>query len=212
MYKTDYKPTVAWRASLTDVLLFSASSGTTPAVYKLKVNPQDVNDVGYADIQIGYVLVDYVGHMYTITENLGSYLIKVTDDLFAGECPQNGMQAVVCKTIDGGTAPLIPQAMFAHLDRSAKEYVDNITHDILRRTRTRVYFNSVMKPTINNYQQDYAFHYGEFPSFKLVIPQLDGSEWYQLIEPSRYFVDGKLDHVVFDMDGDAFTGYIIIER
>lgn len=217
MDATIFKPRVVWETYFRNVVLTQEETVLTPAVYMLKVVPLNINDLGAdtAHKEIGFYIQDYIGHYYKIVEiNVGgdSTVIKVSDDFRFGECPQNGQIGVVFESIAEGDAPYLAPKYSRHLSRSAMDENIGIDHSILWRTSLMVRFENMIKPTLSDYQQNYAGMMGPDPSFKLRV-DIDGqTKWYQLIEPTLNYVDGFLDNVVFDLDGDPLSGYIKIIR
>lgn len=213
-----YKPTVAWETYMEEVVLTSEETILTPATYRVKVVPININNPG-ADLAlkaIGYYIQDYIGHYYRITEiNIGgdNTIVKVSDDFRFGECPQTGQIGVLFKSVGDGTAPYLTPAYSRHLSRSAMDENIGIDHDILWRNGTmsnRIEFTSTNAPSILDYQTLYSI-YGDLPRFTLITYDSIGIEWERQEVPVRNYVDGLLDSIVWELS-DIYSGYIIISK
>lgn len=217
MDATIFKPKVVWETYFRNVVLTQEETVLTPAVYMLKVVPLNINDLGAdtAHKEIGFYIQDYIGHYYKIVEiNVGgdSTVIKVSDDFRFGECPQNGQIGVVFESIAEGDAPYLAPKYSRHLSRSAMDETIGVDHNILWRTSMVVRFDNMVKPTLTNYQENYAVIMGQNPSFSLRLDVDVNTEWYQLAEPVLNYVNGLIDSVVYDFDGEPLSGYIKIIR
>lgn len=217
MDATIFKPTVVWETYFTSVVLDQEETVLTPAIYKLKVVPLNINDLGAdtAQKEVGFYIQDYIGHYYKIVEiNVGgdSTIIKVSDDFRFGECPQNGQIGIVFESVASGGAPYLSPKYSRHLSRSAMDENIGIDHSILWRTSMTVRFENMVKPTLTGYQTNYAVIMGQNPNFSLILDVDSDTKWYQLAEPILNYVDGLLDSVVYDFDGEPLSGYIKIIR
>lgn len=211
-----YKPEVAWRTILKEVVMVSQESEFIPAVYQVSVSPVDNNDPGASSSMKGvnYNIIDYLGHIYRIIAlNIGGNAnrIYVSDDFRWGQSPINGKQAIVYKSVGGGFAPWLVATYGTHLSRNAANVAAGIDNAILWKTSERIYFENTNTPSIINYQQHYAIPYGQLPKFTLVTYNGEGQEWERQEKPIRNFIDGLLDSVVWDLS-DIYSGYIIISR
>lgn len=213
-----YKPTVAWETYIRDVVLTNDETTLTPAIYRLKVVPININNPGadLAEKQVGFYIQDYIGHYYRITEiNISgdSSIIKVSDDFRYGECPQTGQIAVLFKSVGEGTAPYLTPFYSRHLSRSAMDENIGIDHDILWRNGSisgRVEFLNTQTPSLLDYQINYSA-YGDIPKFVLITYDSEGIEWERQEVPIRNYTDGLLDSIVWDLS-DIYSGYIIISK
>lgn len=206
-----FKPEVAWRTVCREVIILSEETEFEPAIYQLRVSPIDVNEPGSnLPVSVGLYLKDYVGHTYRVIEVNGSY-IKVSDNFRCGQNPQSGQQAVVFKSVVGGTSPYLSPIYYRHLDKSAIDYSRQFELDILWRTREKIEFTSTATPSVSNYQEDYAELYGEFPDVTLITFNSDGVEWERQDVPVRNFIDGRLDNITYDLM-EPYSGYIILSR
>lgn len=217
MDATIFKPKVVWETYFTETVLDQEETTLTPAIYQLKVVPININDLGAetAQKEVGFYIQDYIGHYYKIIEiNVGgnSAIIKVSDDFRFGECPQNGQIGVVFESIAEGDSPYLSPKYSRHLSQSAISENIGIDHNILWRTSMTIRFENMVKPTLSNYQTNYALIMGQNPSFSLILDVDINTKWIQLVEPILNYVNGKLDSVVYDFDGDPLSGYIKIIR
>lgn len=135
----EYLPTIAWRTYMREVLIVSEETLLTPAIYKARVVPIDLNDLGAptATKAVGYYIADYIGNVYKITEiNVGgdSEVIKVSDDFRVGQCPQSGQQAVLYQSADGGLSPYLAPIITKHLSELALENLRSRELTIMWRT------------------------------------------------------------------------------
>ena len=212
-----YLPTIAWRSYATDVILHSEETELNPAQYILSLYPVDVNELGAQDAtkEVGFWVKDFIGHTYRVIEvNYGSNSkkIRIEDGLRCGQGPQSGQQCIIYKSVGDGDSPYLAPIYYRHLDKSALEYSRQFELDILWRQSIKVPFSNQVKPTISNYQSTYASIMGQNPSFNLVLDVDSTTKWVKLSEPILGYVNGQLDSVVFDLDGDPLSGYIKIIR
>lgn len=175
---TLFKPVVAWRTEVREVVLVSYFTETDPSIYKLRVSPIDITNPGAstADIAVGYYLMDYLGHIYRITEiNIGSdsQVIKVSDDFRWNSSPINGRQGIVYKSVGEGTAPWLAATYGTHLYYSAANTAAGIDNAILWKMGEEVKFTSTDYPELTDYQTNYLIPYGKNPELKLY--QIDDS-------------------------------------
>lgn len=213
-----YKPTVAWETYMNEVVLTDDETTLTPAIYRLKVVPININNPGaeHADKLVGYYIQDYIGHYYRIIEiNVGgdNTIIKVSDDFRFGECPQAHQIGVLFKSVGNGSAPYLSPIYSRHLSRSAMDENIGIDHDILWRNGSmseKIEFISTQFPLISSYQTLYSA-YGEIPKFVLMTYDSEGVELERQEVPIRNYIDGKLDNVAWDLS-DVYSGYIIISK
>jgi len=135
-----YLPTVAWRTYAKDVILLTEETTLSPAIYRISVQPIDVNELGAAtaEKQIGFYFKDYVGHTYTIVD-FTTTTIDVSDDFRCGVGAQSGRQGVVYKSVGNGLSPYLAPIYYRHLDRSALEYSRQTELDILWKHRLFTY-------------------------------------------------------------------------
>lgn len=213
---TLYKPEVAWRTIITESVMIVTPTLTTPAIYQVTVEPKDNTDPGAntAAKAINYNILDYLGHIYRITQiNVGgnSKRILVSDDFRWGQSPINGKQAIVYKSVGGGFAPWLAATYGTHLASTAANTAAGIDNAILWKTSEKIEFTNTQSPSITNYQQDYAIPYGQLPKFVLITYDSVGAEWERQEKPIRNFVGGLLDSIVWDLS-DIYSGYIIIYR
>lgn len=216
MNPTTYLPTIAWRTYFKDVLMVTDATISTPATYKCKISPIDVTERGgdTAKKEVGYCIVDSEGNIYkiiTIDLDGDSSQIVVSDDFRTGYAPIVGFQGVVFETADYGKSPYLSPVFTKHLSRTALENMRSKDMTILWRTREKVEFTNTATPSINNYQELYASHYGEFPDVTLITYDTAGVEWERQDKPIRYYVDNKLDHITYDLM-EPYSGYIILSR
>lgn len=212
----EYKPEVAWRTIIKEAVLIQVETTLAPAVYQVTVEPVDMTNPGAstADKQINYNILDYLGHIYRITQiNVGGNpkRVLVSDDFRWQQSPINGKQAIVYKSVGGGFAPWLAATYGTHLARTAANTAAGIDNAILWKTSEKIEFTNTSTPTISNYQQNYSIPYGQLPKFTLITYDSEGIEWERQEVPIRNFVGGLLDSVVWDLS-DNYSGYIIISR
>jgi hypothetical protein len=213
---TLYKPEVAWRTVIREAVLVQAETISTPAIYQATVEPTDNIDPGAntAAKAVNYNILDYLGHIYRITQiNVGgnSKRVLVSDDFRWKQSPINGKQAIVYKSVGGGFAPWLAATYGTHLSSTAANTAAGIDNAILWKTSDKIEFTNTSTPTISNYQQNYSIPYGQLPKFTLVTYDSEGVEWERQEVPVRNYVEGLLDSVVWDLS-DLYSGYIIISR
>lgn len=211
-----YKPEVAWRTVIREAVLVQAETTLVPAIYQITIEPTDNNDPGAktAEKAINYNILDYLGHIYRITQiNVGgnSKRVLVSDDFRWKQSPINGKQAIVYKSVGGGFAPWLAATYGTHLSSTAASIAAGIDNAILWKTSEKITFTNTQSPSITDYQQNYAIPYGQLPKFTLITYDSEGVEWERQEVPIRNFVDGLLDSVVWDLS-DIYSGYIIISR
>lgn len=207
-----YKPSAAWRTYFKNVLLYSAETELDPAVYSMEVQPVDINELGAPEEEkeVGYYIADYVGNVYRIVYVNGRN-IRVSDDFRFGQMPTTGLQGIVYKSAYGGLSPYLAPIFSKHLGKTALDKIRSIDVSILWQTREKIEFENTNTPKIENYQDKYAFIYGEFPDVTLINKVEEGVEWELQQVPVRNYVDGKLDNIIWDFP-ETFSGYIIISR
>lgn len=210
-----FLPTVAWRTYANNVILLSSETISTQSIYRISVQPIDINDLGAktARKEVGFYFKDYVGHTYKII-GFTSTTIDVSDDFRIGIGPQSGRQGIVYKSVGDGEAPYLAPIYYRHLDKSALEYSRQAELDILWRngaTSTKIEFTNTATPSITGYQNNYSLKFGQLPKFVLVTYDSAGVEWERQEKPIRNFIDGLLDSVVYDLS-DIYSGYIILSK
>lgn len=207
-----YKPSTAWRTYFKNVLLYTTATETDPAIYSMEVQPIDINELGAPEEEkeVGYYIADYIGNVYRIVYVDGRN-IRVSDDFRFGQMPTTGLQGIVYKSAYGGLSPYIASIFSKHLGKTALDKIRSIDVSILWQTREKVEFENTKTPKIENYQDKYAFIYGEFPDVTLINKVEEGVEWELQQVPVRNYVDGKLDNIIWDFP-ETFNGYIIISR
>lgn len=76
-------------------------------------------------------------------------------------------------------------------------------------------FNNTPTPSIHDYDRDYAWIYGQFPTVMLITVNKDENdqdvEVIRLVEPKRNKLLGVLDSIVWDL-GEEVTGYIVLKK
>lgn len=209
-----YLPTVAWSFKVRNVILLTSETTENPATFRCTANPFDSSEPGAntADKEIGYVVVDNVGNLYSVIDT-GTYTVDLSDDFRSGVGPQTGKWAVISKTVGDGTAPFLTPIHYRRLDRSAIDNIHRIELDILWRNGTmskKIEFTNTQTPSILNYQTLYSI-YGDLPRFTLITYDSVGVEWERQEVPVRNYVDGLLDSIVWDLS-DIYSGYIIISK
>jgi hypothetical protein len=227
MDATKYKPTVNWRTWVTNVALNTPATDPDPATFYALVNPIDSNELGANEpILEGYLLIDYVGHIYPVTGVEGFNLV-VSDVFRTNECPQNCQQGVVVKPVWNGRALYVSPVILSHLHHSAKSYMDSLNFDLLWSNDPnprRIAFTDVLQPTIADYRADITCmdgtvinperDYGQNPRME-IWQQVEANQFAKLqIEPfiTRSLTDGFIDSILWSSTGEELTGYILISR
>ena len=129
---TSYLRQVAWSTNPYDIVRIDA------ATYQLTVVPLDVNDVGWGQKAVGYYLIDYIGHYYSVSAiNVGSDpdRIEIKDSFETGKNPLPGRLAYVYKSVGNGNSPFLAPVLYQRLDRSAMDYAKSIELDILWKSK-----------------------------------------------------------------------------
>ena len=118
------KPTVSWEAVVSQSTTYTGDYN-----YTCKLVKNNPNDEGYGDLQIGYYLVDNIGHIFEITTlNYGgdSEAVVVKDLLelegFSG--PYNNALSYVYSSLY--QAATVAQAKLNRLDESAEDFVKSL--------------------------------------------------------------------------------------
>lgn len=211
---TLYKPTVAWRTIIKESVLTQAETINTPAIYQITIDAIDLTNPGSNIKEIGYNILDYLGHIYRIIQiNIGgnSKRVLVSDDFRWKQSPINGKQAIVYKSVGGGFAPWLAATYGTHLASTAANTAAGIDNAILWKTSEKIEFTNTQTPSIINYQQNYSIPFGQLPKFTLITYNNVGVEWERQEVPIRNFIDGLLDSIIWDLS-DICSGYIIISR
>lgn len=201
---TLYKPTVAWRTEVREVVLVSYFTETNPSIYQLRVSPIDITNPGAStvDLLVGYYLMDYLGHIYRITEiNVGSdsEVIKVSDDFRWNTSPTNGKQGIVYKSVGQGFSPWLAASYGTHLYYAAANTAAGIDNAILWKMSDRILCKNTNTPSLTDYQTNYAIPYGNKPKVRLLREDYDNPN--NLIEysalPRENYVAGEIDSIDF---------------
>jgi hypothetical protein len=102
MEASRYLPTVAWRTIITNVIYLTEATISSPATYRVSVNPLDFNEIFGVDpsdvLKIGYYIKDYIGHTYSIIA-VNGMIIDISDDFRVGFGPQSGRYGLVYKSV-----------------------------------------------------------------------------------------------------------------
>ena len=115
-------PSVAWETILRDFYLLTdevagvpesegvAGVPTVPATFRGWVEPTDLNDLGAdeAIIEIGFMLKDYFGQLFSIIAINEGGSIDVSDDTLCGYCPPSGRTAIIFNEKPTVTKPKPP--------------------------------------------------------------------------------------------------------
>jgi osmotically-inducible protein OsmY len=148
----EYKPEVAWRTIIKEAVLIQVETTLVPAVYQVAVEPVDMTNPGAStsDKQINYNILDYLGHIYRITQiNVGgnSKRVLVSDDFRWKQSPVNGKQAIVYKSVGGGFSPWLAATYGTHLARTAANTAAGIDNSILWKTSEKIEFTNTNTPS-----------------------------------------------------------------
>ena len=135
-----YLPTIAWSFKVRDVILLTSETTENPATFRCTANPFDSSEPGAntADKEVGYVVVDNVGNLYSVIAT-GINTVDLSDDFRCGVGPQTGKWAVISKTVGDGTAPFLTPIHYRRLDKAAIDNVRRIELDILWKHRLFTY-------------------------------------------------------------------------
>lgn len=130
-----YLPELNWETQVASVIKIDATH------YECTVSPTNPNDPGgdTAEIIVGECyLMDYVGHIFEITQVVSGTLtkvIRVLDSFGEDMGPQQGRTAYVYKSVGSGMAPYVSPVNYRRLDASAIDYALPIEKDIIWRHR-----------------------------------------------------------------------------
>ena len=117
-------PTISWEVIISNTSVVSGENYR----YTCTLSPVNINDPGYGQLEVGYYIVDYIGHIFKIEEVTG-YDIKVHDLLedtqFSG--PYNDQNGYVYSSLK--EAALVVQAKLNRLDKSAEDFVRSLALD-----------------------------------------------------------------------------------
>lgn len=127
MKATNYLPEVSWTTTVENVILVSQENESNPAVYRIDVNPIDINEPGAIEAikEVGFYLKDYLGHIYTIVA-VGEATIDVSDDFRTGYGPQSGRIGIVYKSVGDGRTKYLAPIRHTQLNTTARDYSDAI--------------------------------------------------------------------------------------
>jgi len=113
-------PLISWEAIITN----SASTDTS-YYYTCTVTKNNPNDPGYGDLQVGYYIVDFVGHLFEITAvdgiSVTIYDILETEN---NSGPYNLRESYIYSSLYD--AALLVQAKLNRLDESAEDFVRSL--------------------------------------------------------------------------------------
>jgi hypothetical protein len=201
-----YLPTVAWRTFFDSVLPVQGEDWQ----YTCDVAPIDVTEPGFGILDIGFHIADNVGNVFRIIEINGNN-IKVEDDFHCGFAPLAGHQGIVYQAADLGRGAWLLPVFSLHLSKNAIDRIRARETSVLWRTREIIPFAASANPEIVDYQDNWVFIYGEYPSTTLVVT--DGSDTEQVRQdvPVRNLVNGKLDSIKYVLPFPR-DGYIILSR
>ncbi len=228
---TRYLPTVDWKTIAKNVVLLTSATATVPATFRVTVKPVDVNEPGatLAVKEVGFYLIDFVGHIYPITDiNVGGNpdQIVVSDDFFTGVCPQIERPARIYKSVWKGRSPYLAPVKLDNLDKTARDYLRSFELDVLFSNDPNakcVYFENVSAPALENYQELYAWDYGDFPPPKMTLVEygfMDDEvtpvekilQNVPRIQRVDGLPDGLITRISYDDLGRVISGYMIISR
>lgn len=116
-------PIISWEALVSK----AAIHPTTPYYYTVTVTPININDPGYGQVEVGYLIVDYVGHIFQIEEVNGYDLVVydlIEDTQYTG--PYNNEIGYVYESLQ--SAVLLAQAKLNRLDESAEDFVRSLNY------------------------------------------------------------------------------------
>ena len=205
---TKYLPTVAWRTTVSSVILLTSST------YRLTVSAIDINEDGAGQKEIGFFLKDFVGHTYSIIA-VSTNTIDIEDDFGVGVGPQTSQQAVIYKSVFSGRSPYLAPIYYRHLDKSARDYSSRLELDILYSNdpnAKEVAFNTDT-PILDNYQTLYAEDYGELPKIQLFTIDSSGNRVERSEKPYFIMSGGLVSQITFGTLADGVqTGFIVISK
>jgi len=130
-----YLPELNWETQVASVIKIDATH------YECTVSPTNPNEPGgdTAEIIVGECyLMDYVGHIFEITQVVSGTLtkvIRVLDSFGEDMGPQQGRSAYVYKSVGSGQSPYVSPVNYRRLDASAIDYALPIEKDIIWRHR-----------------------------------------------------------------------------
>jgi len=117
-------PNISWEAIISNTSVVSGEDYR----YNCILQPININDPGYGELEVGYYIVDYIGHIFEI-EEISGYEVKVHDLLkdsqFTG--PYNDKNGYVYGSLQ--EAALLAQAKLNRLDQSAEDFVRSLGLD-----------------------------------------------------------------------------------
>jgi hypothetical protein len=126
-------PTISWEVIISNTSVVSGEDYR----YNCTLQPININDPGYGQLDVGYYIVDFIGHIFQI-EEVNGYDIKVYDLLedtqYTG--PYNDKNGYVYSSLK--EAALVAQAKLNRLDKSAEDFVRNL---ILENNDTFLFLN-----------------------------------------------------------------------
>lgn len=126
-------PTISWEVIISNTSVVSGEDYR----YNCTLQPININDPGYGQLDVGYYIVDFIGHIFQI-EEVNGYDIKVYDLLedtqYTG--PYNDKNGYVYSSLK--EAALVAQAKLNRLDKSAEDFIRNL---ILENKNTFTYLD-----------------------------------------------------------------------
>ena len=219
-----YLAQVAWETIAYDVVKL------TDTTYRVTVKPENINQVGSGQCEIGFYFKDFNGDTYLVTViNVGGIAgnIELTDSFGVGYGPMSDRTAIIYKSVGNGKSPFLAPIMYSRLDKSAFDKSRAIDLAVLWNNdpnTKKIPFTNTDTPKIKNYQADqtdpedgtktinYAEIYDELPKIELFILISEGVYQKRQDVPAYNYIDGLLDSIAFDALPDTFTGYLTISR
>jgi hypothetical protein len=120
-------PTISWEAIVSESTTYTGDYN-----YTCKLSKTNPNDPGYGDLQIGYYVVDFVGHIFEITGITfgGDSEAVIVHDLLERE-EENGPYGLRESYVYGSLyqAATVAQAKLNRLDESAEDFVRSLGVD-----------------------------------------------------------------------------------
>lgn len=201
-----YLPTVAWRTSISNVILLTEETTELVATYRVTVDPIDINEPGgltgeAEDIDANnYYLKDFLGHTYKIID-VGTGTVDISDDFRTGHGAVTGRMGIIYKSVGGGTSPYLAPVYYKYLDKSARDYSRRFELDILWKNAGITTIGSEVDPT---YPISYIYYIDQYGDkiYVTEVPKPNGLiwggnvSWYELLKfdvtAALYYLEGLL--------------------
>ena len=219
-FATQHNPTVSFPVLVQNVYQLTKATPTVPASYRITYSFIGRN-LGSITPLTTYFIYDNSGIPFSIFA-VGSGTVDVYDNFNTGECPMNGKNAIIVKSVWSGRAPYLGAVNLQYLHPIALLNINRFNLDILWSNDSNaieISLDPTTTPIIQNYQSDQTINgitvnlaqdYGEKPTVSL-YQTLSATEKIERTEKPYFVLDGSglIDSISFGDMGEITTGLII---